>query len=342
MPISINYSISARDVLTHPEMPQRLQWMKDAGVERLWLFGYFYGHHESSPEQMLRARIRLEDEGFQTGVISLPVGHPGNSLNPDDPALDLAIHPDWHYRQNADGQKQYFCACVDDVLIAHNRAAALEYAQMGFTHHFFDDDLRLGSPGPKVQGCFCDHCIDRFNQQHGLQLSRGQLKAVCDEAPGTEELRELWVQFNCDKITKLMRDTQAPGMTSGIMVMVGGARQHGISIPDIRRAVAGCMFRVGECHFSEKSYMAPGGQEALKQSVREHLRLIGNHPAYSESTVFPAEAMEPETFLHRIRLEISLGLRNIFLMSGTHFFSERYWRALAATRSELNDLADQS
>ena len=342
MPISLNYSISARDVLTHPDIRQRLQWMKDAGVERLWLFGYFYGHHESSPEQMYRARLKLEEEGFQTGVISLPVGHPGNSLNPDDPTLDLAIHPEWHYRQNAEGQKQYFCACVDDVMLRHNREAAVEYAQMGFTHHFYDDDLRLGNPGAKVQGCFCDACIDRFNQMHGLNLSRRQLASVCDGMPGTEELRELWIQFGCDKITALMRDTQVPGMQSGIMVMYSGDRQHGISIPDIRRAVPDCMFRVGESHFSSRSYLAPGGQEALAASVRGHLHLIGSNPAYSESTVFPAEAMEPETFLHRIRLEISLGLRNIFLMSGTHFFSERYWSALAAARSELNDLADQS
>jgi len=95
MSISINYSVSSRDVLTHPDFPSRLKQMKRAGVEHLWLYGYFYGRHESDPDQLFRARLLLEDEGFRTGIISLPVGHPGNSLNPEDPTLELAIHPEW-------------------------------------------------------------------------------------------------------------------------------------------------------------------------------------------------------------------------------------------------------
>ena len=336
MAISINYSVSARDVLNHPEFPARLKWMKRAGVGHLWLFGYFYGHHESDPEDIYRARLRLEEEGLQTGVISLPVGHPGNSLNPDDPDLELAIHPDWHYRIHRNGQKEYFIACIDDVMTAHNRAAAQEYAQMGFTRHFFDDDLRLANWGNAVGGCFCDGCIDSFNHLTGQNFSREQLAFAIDQDAA---IRTAWIQYNCDKLTGFMRETQIPGMTSGIMVMHNGGPNHGISIPDIKAAVPGCMFRVGELHFDDKSYATAHGQKSLTESVRNHLALIGDNPAYSESTVFPAAAMSPENWLHRIRLEISLGLRNIFLMSGTWFFTEPYWNALADARTELNELS---
>lgn len=336
MPISINYSVSARDVLNHPGFPERMRMMKAAGVEHLWLFGYFYGHHEADPETIFRARQRLLDEGFQTGVISLPVGHPGNSLNPDDPTLELAIHPDWHYRVDRHGQKEYFCACIDEAMTAHNRAAAVEYAQMGFDRHFFDDDLRLGNWGSEVRGCFCGRCIDAFNRLTGQHFTREQLVSAID---GDPELRAAWMRFNCDKLTGFMRDTVVSGMTSGIMVMHNGGPEHGISIPDIRAAVPGCLFRVGELHFTDESYAAPEGQASLAASVKNHLALIGDNPAYSETTVFPAAAMSPENWLHRMRLEISLGLRNLFLMSGTWFYSEPYWRALADALPSLRDYA---
>jgi hypothetical protein len=336
MAISINYSVSARDVLTHPEFPARLRQMKRAGVEHLWLYGYFYGHHEADPEQIYRARLLLEEEGFRTGVLSLPVGHPGNSLNPDDPTLELAINPAWHYRIDRRGQKEYFIACIDEIMTAHNTAAAKEYAQMGFTRHFFDDDLRLGNWGDQIQGCFCDICIDNFSLCIGQKFTRDQLASAIDSDPA---IREAWIRFNCDKLTGFMHDTAVPGMTSGIMVMHNGNRIHGISIPDIKAAVPDCMFRVGELHFDDASFLSPGGRVSLAQSVRNHLSLIGENPAYSESTVFPAAAMSPQSWIDKIRFEIGLGLRNIFLMSGTWFFTEPYWSALADALPELNDLA---
>lgn len=334
--LSMNYSMNAQDIMTNPEIGKIFTMMRRAGVEHIWLSGYFYGHHESTIEQFRAARRRVLDEGFQTGIISLPVGHPGNSLNPDDPTLDLAIHKDWTYRVDKKGNNVYFCSCIDDVMIGHNREAAQLYAQLGFDRHFFDDDLRMGSWGNEVQGCFCDRCIDAFNKKYDHTLTREQL-ALLTETEG--EVREEWIQFNCDKLTRFMCETQADGMTSGIMVMHNGGRIHGISIPDIKRAVPGCLFRVGELHFDDRSYEAPGGKESLAASVRNHMSLIGDNPTYSESTVFPAAALSPANLIDKIRLEITLGLRNIFLMSGTWFLSEEYWKALADHRKELQEFA---
>lgn len=337
MSLSFNYSVSARDVMRHPQIADRLKMMKKAGVEHLWLYGYFYGRHESAPEELEKARKRLLDEGFQTGVISLPVGHPGNSLNPDDPTLELAIHPEWQYRVGPDGKKEYFCACINEKMIRHNREAALMYARMGFDRHFFDDDLRLGNWGDQVRGCFCDDCICRFNEKTGLRLTREEIAKACSCADN--DICNAWIRFSCDKLTGFMRETAVPGMRSGIMIMHGGGPKHGISIPDIKNAVPDCLFRVGELHFDDRSYTAPGGRESLCASVREHLRLIGTNTAYSESTVFPAGALSPANLLDKIRLEISLGLRNIFLMSGTWFLSEPYWNTIAAAKCELSDYA---
>lgn len=335
---SMNYDVSPVDVMKNPLFPERLERMKKAGVDSLWLAGYMYGHYDSDEETLFRAKKRLEEEGMRVGVISLPVGHPGNALNPDDPTLDLRIPDHWHYRVDKNGKTEYFCGCVDENLVADNRKAAEIYAQMGFERHFFDDDLRLGNWGTEIRGCFCDRCIEKFNRQHGLALSRQQLKNACEGDPGMEEIREAWIQFNCDKITAFMRETNMPGMQSGIMVMHNGGRKHGISIPDIKKAVPDCLFRVGELQFDDQRFCAPGGKDVLAQSVREHLSLIGSNEAYSESTVFPAAALSPENLIEKIRLELSLGLQNIFLMSGSWFLSEPYWDILAREKEALRAL----
>lgn len=336
---SINYSISANDVLNNPEFSARLRWMSEAGVDTLWFSGFHYGHYDSDAELVYRAKRRLEDMGFGTGVISLPVGHPGNSLNPDDPDIQLSISRDWRYRVDCNGENVYYCSCIEDKMLADNVEAARMYAQIGFTRHFYDDDLRLSNLDDTAHGCFCDDCIAKFNALTGMTFSREQLKAACLGAVGMEDVRAAWEQFNCDKLTRFMEATCIPGMTSGIMVMFTGGRRHGISIPDIRRAVPGCLFRVGEYHFDEAKYTAPGGKAALAQSVRDHLALIGDNPAYSESTVFPAAALSPENLIDKIKLELSLGLRNIYLMSGTWFMSEPYWKAVADALPELRELA---
>ena len=337
--LDFNYSISAHDVLTHPEMGARFNAMRRAGVNRLWLFGYFYGHHESAPEEIARARARLLEEGFATGVISLPVGHPGNSLDPGDAALELRLPESWRYRVDRQGRPVYFCADIEETMTRDNLAAAQMYAEMGFDRMFFDDDLRMGNWGPETQGCFCDECIARFNERFGRHETRSTLAAAALREPGTDELRLKWEQFNCDKVTDFVAATRVEGVTGGIMLMHASGREHGLSVPDLRRVAPDYAFRVGEAHFNDADYDAPGGRASLAASVRAQLRLIGDAPAYSESTVFPMGELSPANYLDKIYLELSLGLRHIFLMSGTRFLEEQYWRMLTERRAALEEFA---
>lgn len=338
MSVLFNYDISARDVLFHKDISKRLRMMKQAGVERVWLFGYFYGRHESSEEDIFRARLRLEEEGFQTGIISLPVGHPGNSLNPDDPELELRIKSDWTYRVGANGENEYFSACINDVMTRDNREAARSYAQMGFQRHFFDDDLRLGNWGDQIRGCFCKDCILRFNEITGAGADREMLRKACDA--GENELGRMWMDYNCKKLAGFMSATRMDGMQSGVMLMHNADERHGISIPMIKKAVPDCMFRVGEMFFDDESFSNPDNRQALIVSVKKHRSLIGDNETYSETTVFPAAAMSPDNFIRRMEIEISLGLRNIFLMSGTWFYTEPYWERLGKERTRLAEMAE--
>ena len=114
---------------------------------------------------------------------------------------------------------------------------------------------------------------------------------------------------------------------------------EGPGIPDINKAVPDCLFRVGEMMFNDEAYSSPENREMLKEGVRKHLQLIGSNTAYSETTVFPAASMSIDNFLHRMNTEIELGLRNIFLMSGTWFYSEPYWNAIIRNREAMEEKA---
>ena len=188
--LRFNYGFRAHEVLHHPEAPQRIRWLKECGVETIWLDGYFYGHYEADDETMLAAKRRLEDEGFDVNAISVPVGHPGNSLNPEDDTLELEIPKTWRYRMEPDCKPHFFCACIEDVMVEDNGRAAEKYAQMGFRKLFFDDDLRMGECGREIGGCFCPACMKEFNQKTGLALQPKALDELTAET-GVDEAEAL-------------------------------------------------------------------------------------------------------------------------------------------------------
>ncbi|MDF2685964.1 MAG: hypothetical protein K0S55_1145 [Clostridia bacterium] len=338
--MKLNYDISANTVLNDPEIENKLQWMKDAGVSAIWLLGYFYGHYEASLEEMAKAKNILEEKGFEVFVISLPVGHPGNSLDPTNPDLDLKIPDSWTYRVDRFGNPVYYCGCIDDILIEDNKKAMEEYKKLGFTKVFFDDDLRQGNCYDEIQGCFCDRCIEKFNKKYNFKVDRNALSEICitdlkqsDDNIYKANIQKAWIKFNCDKVTRFMKETKIDGIQSGIMVMYRGNEKHGISLPDILKAVPDCLVRVGEWHFDDINYDTTQGRHNLKNSIESHMAAVKNKSnIYSESTVFPANALSPENFTDKIKIELSCGIKNIFLMSGTWFLEKPYWDALKKAR----------
>ena len=61
--------------------------------------------------------------------------------------------------------------------------------------------------------------------------------------------------------------------------------------------------------------------------------------AYSESTVYPENALSPEYLVQKLELEIACGLRNLFLMSGLFFLDDAYWLSIAQALPALQVLA---
>jgi hypothetical protein len=132
-------------------------------------------------------------------------------------------------------------------------------------------------------------------------------------------------------------------MTPGIMVMHNGDRRHGVDIARLKAAFPQLLVRVGEAHFEDASFTQAGAEQAIIHSIQTHLGMVGNvRDAFSESTVYPENALSPENLVQKLRVEIRAGLRNLYLMSGFFFLAEPYWQAIAAARSELEELAQHA
>ncbi|MEI6578849.1 MAG: hypothetical protein WCN92_05230, partial [Eubacteriales bacterium] len=341
--LNINYSIGAKTVLFDPDIEKMLAEMKAAGVNVLWLFCYFYGHFASTYEEMRLAKKVLEDHGFEVQAINVPLGHGGNAFDPSDDSVDLSIGDGWLNRVDINGSRQSCCACLTDKVVEDTRNVALSIRDLGITKIFYDDDLRLAHWGKNVQGCYCDNCIMQFNKIIGADFDRESLKEIIQKPEQTESDKatvEAWMDYNCDKITRYLKEVTVDGITSGIMVMHNGDRRHGIDIPKICAEIPGTLIRVGEGHFDNAAFEHEDAQASLTASISTHLALTGDtNRCYSESTVYPKFALTPENWIEKMRLEIKLGLRNIFLMGGTWYLAPEYWAALKDALPELNDLA---
>ena len=333
--LTFNYFGDVKKTLYDENYKHSLSLMQQAGVTVLWLEIYMAGRYLAEKEEIIKAKLILENLGFEVHVITIPVGHPGNSLNPEE-MMELGLPAHWHYRVNAQGEQEYFSACVDDVVIAENRKVVEFCRDAGFKKLFFDDDLRMGNHGDVIRGCFCERCLQEFANRVGTYYTREQLAQNCAQKT---ELSEQWIEYNCSKITKFMVETAVPGMQTGIMVMHNGGRYHGIDIPAIKKALPDCLFRVGELQFDDNAFENDAGHAYELQSMRTHLQWIDNLAvSYSETTVFPPRTLSPQNMVKKAELAIGEGIYNIFLMSGSWTMTDEYWQAFIDNQCYLRQL----
>jgi hypothetical protein len=325
-------------VIIDPE--QRNRWLplfKAAGVSWLWLHGYFFGHWVSSFEEMQKARHILLEWGFQTGIVNIPVGHPGNSLDPDDPTQILTLPDHWRYRIDRHGNRVLYCAEIEEKMIYDNVEAVRQLADLGFTAVFFDDDLRQGNWGQEIQGCFCEKCIAKFNQQYSNALKRNQLSSIIEQKQDCPEIRD-WIDFTCQIVANFVFAIEKVGIQLGIMVMHNGDERHGIDIPRIKNFSPNCWFRVGENHFSDRSFNTSLGKAHEITSIQNHLQLMLPNRTFSETTVFPPNALSPQNWLVKMQLAWLTGVSDIFLMGGTRIPDPKYWQMIREKRYILDSI----
>lgn len=335
MKLNFTYDLSANRILRDPEVYTRFEKMKKAGVETIYVVGYYTGIG-TSIEDMAEAKKVLEDSGFSVGVLNVPLGHGGYELDPSDPKTSLYAENVWQRRVHSNGFYGAYTTCINDVMLKDSIEANRAYYDVGYRRFMNDDDLRTGEWGQELKGCFCDSCMEEFAALIGKNVTRREIVSMTDP-----ELSEAWMDFQCSKVLNFLKKTTIADSRNGLMVMHNGDRRHGIDIPLLRREMPdNLVFRVGEGHFQDK-YFTSAGIKRLEHSILRHLALVGNNDiCYSETTVYPDAALSPENWIEKMRIEIKCGLRNLFLMSGSWFFTDPYWDALEKALPELTELAE--
>jgi hypothetical protein len=331
--MKLHYSLVHDQMMDAATRDTLIDQMKKAGIEKIWLLGFLFGGM-MNVEELKQAKAIAEQNGLEVGAITLPVGHPGNCLNPDDTDIALEIPKHWHYRIDKFGQTVYYCGAIDTCLIKDNVKAIELLRDAGFKQVFLDDDLRTGNCNADIEGCYCDVCVAEFHQTYHRQETRETLKNQIVNKQDTELIKD-WVSFQCSKVTEVMKASDVDGIQTGIMVMYFGDERHGIDIPAIREQVPSTMFRVGESHFNDQSFGSAHGKANEMMSILYHLNFIDRKEAYSETTVFPPRSLKEHNLVYKVKMAIAAGLENIFLMSGTWTLDENYWKSLATARPIL-------
>ncbi len=339
--LHFHYDFVPGEILDPATSAHRIALMKSAGVKTVWLDVYAYGNRLATPEQIREAKALLESHNFTVQALTVPVGHGGAALSGD--AGDPGVPAHWRLRQSPEGVSLPYLSCIrDKTMIKESREVAEELYALGFTELFYDDDLRVGHWGQALRGCCCPDCMRAFYEKYPqyAHLSAPDIFATAIEG---DPLWNAWCDVQCDAVLEFMKETVPKGMTPGIMVMHNGDCRHGVDILRIKAAFDRVLFRVGEGHFEDASFTRPTAESEILHSVLSHLAKIGStEHAFSESTVYPENALTPENLVQKLRLEVRAGLRNIFLMSGFFFLSDPYWQAIAAARPALEALVEST
>ncbi|MHA1681493.1 MAG: hypothetical protein ACTSUE_10815 [Promethearchaeota archaeon] len=338
--LGFHYTVDSNWVLDATKFASLESQFRKAGVTDLWLMGYFFGKMHSPLKRLEEARGIIEARGFKTGFTAIPVGHPGNSLNPEDGTLDLEIPGSWRYRVDHNGENVYFCADIEETMIHDNVAAVQDAVDAGFTRFFFDDDLRLGEWGPKIQGCFCDKCMVQFSEKLNHAISREDLSRIIMDGRDIKTMNK-WMDFNCQKLHHFIEQivNVDPSLEYGIMVMHMGDRRHGIDLPSLMHSFPNLQVRIGEAHFGDRGFNHPRGRMEEWVGMQLHLGKIPIKQAYSETTVFPPFALSPGNWAMKVYMALALGIRQILLMGGTWCIDKTYWHALEGNQEEFRFLA---
>lgn len=340
-PLEIHYDFLPEFVRKDPDFGKKMQFMRSVGITNVWLACFFYGTWTSSPEEIADAKAFLEGEGFEVQALNVPFGHGGQALDPSQP-VDTATGDGWQSRVDADGNPWPNTTCVDDTVIRDSRRVNETLRDIGFTKVFYDDDLRLATWGPHMQGCFCDRCMKRFYGRYPQYdgISRREIVNLSATDPA---LRDAWETVQCDSVLRFLDETTPAGMEPGMMIMHNGDRRHGLDVRRMKEHFPHGLFRVGEGHFGDGSFLHPDARAAIANSIKNHLHLLGtNENVFSESTTYPVGDLSPENWIEKMRIEIDCGLRNLFLMSGTVFLTEPYWHALEKALPELEERAERT
>lgn len=319
---SYHVCLSPAVVDTDPEL---VEIVRAAGVGTVWLAGYFYGHQPYADDLVRRALARVRGAGLAARLITVPLGHPGDSLGARDGSFPLTPPRHWRTGQRPDG-RTFAGTSLHAPATAENATALAHLRGFGFRQGFVDDDFRLARAPGEIGGCFCSVHRERFLRAGGWGPARW------DELLGDVNVRRLtpllraWLEFTGRELTASFRaQRRAFRGDLGIMVMYLGAEKAGLRLRDY----AGVPFRVGELMFDDGSFSPPKGKTDELFSALFHRRFTRPGRAFSETTAYPANRLSAENLAAKLVISTVADIRHTMFMSGLTPFPREHWTVLA-------------
>ena len=310
--------------------PELLDVVRAAGVDTVWLAGYFYGFRPYPTEQIIKAQQLAARAGLRAELINVPLGHPGDSLGASDGNFQLTPPKHWRLAERYNGER-YAGTSLHAPATEENAAALRELRCLGFRQAFVDDDFRLARGPGVIGGCFCAEHRAEFLRTHGFPDSRwSELLADVRERRLTLLLRA-WVDWTCDQLTASFRDQErAFGGEFGNMIMYLGAEKAGIRLRDYRR-VPVC---VGEGMFGDTSFGSVKGKTDELFSALFHRRFVEPDHAFSETTAYPADQLSAANMAAKLTVSTITDVRHTMFMSGLTPFPRAHWATLGPAMRE--------
>jgi hypothetical protein len=121
--------------------PELINILKSAGVSDIWMASFLQGRWYHTAKELKEAAHYLISEGFKPHVLSVPLGHPGNALDPADEALSESKE-NWKNACTHKGEL-YSGTSIHPPVVEENIEAVRLLAKEGHDILFLDDDFRL-------------------------------------------------------------------------------------------------------------------------------------------------------------------------------------------------------
>jgi len=305
---------------SHPDF---LNLVVNSGITDIWMPVFLNGYWPYTFEDIRLWKKRFEQKGVEVHSLSVPFGHPGNSLGGSPDFESTPKH--WPRGVDIDGNP-YSGTSVHSVITDENISVIQKVSTMGFKKLFLDDDFRLARTPGAIGGCFCGEHQKEFLGKYGYgEKDWEQLKQHIKDQNLDSRLKD-WINFNCDQLTGSFKKQQAaaPGVALGIMVMYLGSEKAGIRLSDYK----GSMLRVGELMFDDRSFAPVKGKTDELFSALFHRRFVSPEMAYSETTAYPPDKLSAKNMAAKLHISTIADIRNTMMMSGLEPFPFSHWRTL--------------
>ena len=141
--------------------------------------------HKEHAARLIKAKQQLNELGIAASLqFQMTIGH-GDSFGEEN--NELFSYKTWGGWTGSLGVEAKYCNCPrQPEFLRYMRELAAIYAPLHFHSLWIDDDLRYHNHVPATDGsllgCWCDTCIDAFNQEHKSEWTRESLAKAVERA----------------------------------------------------------------------------------------------------------------------------------------------------------------